>query len=61
MKTLKLNRAQKTHLAALIDKLSLAYCAAVGAVAWLNNDYLFAAHAVVVFAIMQAAATYLLR
>jgi hypothetical protein len=61
MKKIKLNRAQKAHLANLVDKISLGYFAAVGGVAWLNTDYLFALHAVVLFAIMQAYAVYLLK
>lgn len=61
MKRFKLNRAQRAHLASLIDKISIAYFAAVGVVAWLSKDYVFVLHAVVVFAFMQASAVYLLR
>ena len=59
-KKIKLNRAQKVHLASLVDKISLGYFAAVGGVAWLNTD-LFALHAVALFTIMQPYAPYLLK
>ncbi len=61
MKKIKLNWAQKAHLASLVDKISLGYFAAVGVVAWLNTDYLCALHAVALLAIMEAYAVYLVK
>ena len=61
MKKIKLNRAPKAHQASLVDKISLGYFAAVGVVARLNTDYLFALHAVGLFSTIQTYAVYPLK
>ena len=60
MKKPHFNLEQKKHLAALIDKLALAYFAAVGVSAWLKDDLLMALHAVVFFVIMEIGAVWVL-
>ena len=61
MKFFKLNEAQRKHLAGLVDKIAWAYSAGVGGVAWYREQYVFALHAVLAFAIMESVAVLLLR
>jgi hypothetical protein len=56
----KLNREQKKHIAALFDKLSFAYFAAVGYVSYEASNYLLLLHAVVLFVIVQSIVVWLL-
>lgn len=56
-----LNKDQRKHIASVIDKIGIAYFAAVGYTAYMSKDWLLTAHALVVFAVIEAVAVRALK
>ena len=56
-----LNKDQRKHIASVIDKIGIAYFAAVGYTAYTSKDWLLTAHALVVFAVIEAVAVRALK
>ena len=57
----RLNSEQRKHLTGVIDKVAIAYFAVVGYTAYTSNNWAMFAHAVVVFALIEALAIFVLR
>jgi hypothetical protein len=53
--TMRLNSDQRKHIAALSDKVAIAYFAVVGYTAWTKGEYLLAVHTVPMFICLQVA------
>lgn len=59
--SVRLNQDQSKHLASVLDKAAIAYFAVIGYTSYTSGNWLVFVHAIVIFAIIELLALYVLR